>query len=138
MNDSWKLDENGNVIETTGSYLEALHKFNKSIKCETTSKPKTRIDHYALCKSCFHYSACVELDYEDHMCDMTEADCAQYISVMTPEKFAEEMRELSEECSHGDPELAHVRMDELMCKVLKTLGYGEGVDIFDNAHKWYA
>lgn len=28
--------------------------------------------------------------------------------------------------------------DKLMCDVLTQLGYGEGVEIFKNAPKWYA
>lgn len=128
--------EDGTVIEEDIARFRDVYKKHKDWFMPVKVIPKPVIDHYAFCKSCFHYNSCCDLDYEDHMYDMTE--CEHYISVMTPEKFAEEMRELSVECSHGDTELAHVRMDELMCKVLKALGYGEGVDIFDDAHKWYA
>jgi hypothetical protein len=38
----------------------------------------------------------------------------------------------------GDEEDAHARMDELMCKVLSSLGYHEGVQIFIEQAKWYA
>lgn len=38
----------------------------------------------------------------------------------------------------SDPEGAHVDMDELMVIVLRQLGYGDGCDVFDNQHKWYA
>ena len=31
----------------------------------------------------------------------------------------------------------HIEMDELLCKVLKSLGYGEGIKIFENTNKWY-
>lgn len=56
-------------------------------------------------------------------------------NVMTPEEFATKMRELSDS---GDLEGAHVEMDDLMCEILKSLGYGEGVEIFENTDKWYA
>lgn len=63
---------------------------------------------------------------------------------MTPEEFAEKMRELAGDPDDngyywpGDPEAAHHDMDDLMCEVLESLGYGEGVEIFRNTYKWYA
>lgn len=60
---------------------------------------------------------------------------------MNPEEFAEKMKELSErksEYSSIDVEINHADMDELMCKVLEELGYGEGVEIFRNTYKWYS
>ena len=32
----------------------------------------------------------------------------------------------------------HVAADRLMCEVLKELGYGDGVAIFESMGKWYA
>jgi hypothetical protein len=57
--------------------------------------------------------------------------------VMTPKEFTEEMRKIQNE-TDGDEEAIHGKMDELMCKVLKELGYGDGVDIFEGQTKWYA
>jgi hypothetical protein len=57
---------------------------------------------------------------------------------MTPEEFAARMRELYPQNGVYDNEQAHVRADELMCELLRSLGYGEGVDIFDAAERWYA
>ena len=37
-----------------------------------------------------------------------------------------------------DCELGHLAMDNLMCDVLRRLGYGGGVDIFENSGKYYA
>lgn len=56
---------------------------------------------------------------------------------MTPEQFAEKMREI-----HADPEglgppTTHGQSDDLMCQVLRELGYGEGVDIFEQSKRWY-
>ena len=53
---------------------------------------------------------------------------------MTPEEFAEKMEKLSE----LDTERRHIEMDGLMCVLLTELGYGEGVEIFDDCYKWYA
>lgn len=56
---------------------------------------------------------------------------------MTPEEFAVRMKEIMNEFD-GDEELCHVYMDGCMCNLLTELGYGEGVDIFVSADKWYA
>lgn len=55
---------------------------------------------------------------------------------MSPEKFKEVMNDAIKE--GFDPELTHAIMDGLMCKLLRELGYGEGVDIFEKSEKWYA
>lgn len=55
---------------------------------------------------------------------------------MNPEEFKEAMKKARD--SYCDKEYSHVDMDELMCKLLRELGYGEGVDIFEKAEKWYA
>ena len=54
---------------------------------------------------------------------------------MTPEEFAETMKEIAES---EDPECAHGDMDDLMCQLLEDLGYEEGVKIYLDADKWYA
>lgn len=54
---------------------------------------------------------------------------------MDPETFAWEMRCIA---NSNDPEAAHGDMDDLMCKLLESLGYDEGVEIFKNAKKYYA
>lgn len=37
-----------------------------------------------------------------------------------------------------DIEGAHSEADSIMCDLLRELGYGDGVDIFQEANKWYA
>lgn len=54
---------------------------------------------------------------------------------MTPEQFAERMREIAEETYTED---RHINADNLMCDLLRGLGYGEGVDTFERMYKWYA
>lgn len=52
------------------------------------------------------------------------------------EQFAEEMRWAKE---NNDVENAHYEMDNLMCLKLRQLGYGDAVDVFEQAKKkWYA
>ena len=65
--------------------------------------------------------------------------------LLTPEEFAKAMKDISdklvnppEDCPYYDEEDAHMEMDDLMCDLLRSLGYGDGVDIFENTDKWYA
>jgi len=55
---------------------------------------------------------------------------------MEPEEFKKRMSEIN---SHdNDEETDHKKADMLMCEVLESLGYGEGVEIFKNMPKYYA
>lgn len=55
-------------------------------------------------------------------------------SIPTPEEFARMMKNQMS----GDEEGAHYEMDELMVELLRRLGYGEAMDIFEKQPKWYA
>ncbi len=57
-------------------------------------------------------------------------------SIDTPEEFAGMMKAIAHKY-HGDEEKCHIEMDRLMCDYLRMLGYGEGIDIFENVPKWY-
>jgi hypothetical protein len=58
---------------------------------------------------------------------------------MIPKEFAEKMKMLKKEYEkNGDQEATHKMMDNLMCELLKELGYDEGVKIFEEQGKWYA
>lgn len=62
-------------------------------------------------------------------------------NVMTPEEFKQAMADVYHEHwrpNHYDEEDGHIAMDTIMCDLLRDLGYGEGIDIFKSAHKWYA
>lgn len=56
---------------------------------------------------------------------------------MLPEDFYKQMKEILNRYEN-DEEICHIRMADLMCNVLRNLGYGDGIDIFDEAPKWYA
>lgn len=68
------------------------------------------------------------------------------ITVDAPNTFAREMGGIAlmlskgkdEHGNHIDQETAHWMADNLMCDVLRQLGFGAGVDIFENMPKWYA
>lgn len=49
---------------------------------------------------------------------------------MTPAEFYTQMREI--QASTESAETRHARMDALMCELLQSLGYSEGVQIFEN------
>lgn len=61
------------------------------------------------------------------MSDYTEA-------FLSPEGFLAAMKSIDRE----DKEVAHGIADELMCRLLESLGYGEGVKEFENMAKWYS
>lgn len=56
---------------------------------------------------------------------------------MDPQEFCNEMRRIKNEY-RSDWEKRHFLMDELMCKVLKELGYEEGVILYEITAKWYS
>ena len=37
-----------------------------------------------------------------------------------------------------DPEVMHGKADDLVCELLKSLGYLEGLKIYEKMEKWYA
>ena len=49
----------------------------------------------------------------------------------------DEMRECVE-LSKEDEETAHERGDEILCQLLRDVGYGEIVDEWELIRKWYA
>ncbi len=63
--------------------------------------------------------------------------------IMTPEEFAKKMKKISDNLKYQNDayyneEDAHIQMDDLMSDLLRQLGYGEGIDIFENTNKWYS
>lgn len=66
--------------------------------------------------------------------------------IISPKEFAERMQQIwdatvfnwANGCEDYDTEMRHIRMDELLASTLESLGYGEGIAIYNNAGKWYA
>lgn len=56
---------------------------------------------------------------------------------MTPHEFWESMYEIKINPDLYE-ETRHIMMDDIMCSLLRELGYGEGVDVFEDTGKWYA
>lgn len=57
--------------------------------------------------------------------------------MLTPEEFKNSIALIVYEYGR-DPETAHRMMDELMAMMLSSLGYKDGIDIFNRTMKWYA
>lgn len=55
----------------------------------------------------------------------------------SPEEFYQKMLKIKEDYEY-DKEKLHGEMDDLMCEVLKSLGYGKGIGIFEDTDKWYS
>ena len=51
--------------------------------------------------------------------------------------FTEAMREAYQKY-RDEEEIVHSMMDGIMCETLDRLGFTEGVEIFNEAPKWYA
>lgn len=51
------------------------------------------------------------------------------------DEFNEKMKYIAE--NQWRIEDAHIEMDGVMCDILKKLGFEKGVEIFENAEKWY-
>lgn len=47
---------------------------------------------------------------------------------MTPAEFYTQMRQIQE--SSESPESKHAQMDALMCRLLESMGYSDGIEIF--------
>lgn len=68
-----------------------------------------------------------------------DVDCSGKMEVrkITPLEFRDQMDKIARECGR-DEEVAHSRMDALMCRVLQEQGFREGVQVFDRQSKYYA
>ena len=59
------------------------------------------------------------------------------VDQFSPEGFKTRMANIFYSAG-DDPEICHGKMDDLMCELLRHLGYGDGIDIFESAERWYA
>ena len=52
------------------------------------------------------------------------------------DEFNEKMKYISEnQWRIGE---CHIEMDIEMCRILKKLGFGKGIEIFEDTEKWYS
>jgi len=62
-------------------------------------------------------------------------------TIKTPAEFAEQMRYIQRKGSDdnsNDIEFVHIAMDNAMADLLESLGYSEGVQVFQDTYKWYS
>ena len=57
--------------------------------------------------------------------------------VMTPEEFHEEVYRIYKKYE-DDPEVSHIKFDDIMGKVLRDLGYYAGMDVIETTIRWCA
>lgn len=132
MSKEFDLDKEGNVKET---FRDVMRAYKAVYGTSNALKKIDEVDHYAFCKTCIHYEACSDMaDGNDYQYNRKE--CEFYLKD-TRAEFADKMREIYDKHA-DDEEMVHGEMDDLMCETLRSLGYGEGIDIFENTHKWYA
>ena len=55
---------------------------------------------------------------------------------MTPEEFATKMQAIKDR-GNWEEEENHIDADQLMLECLKSLGYGDGCNVFRSIEKWY-
>ncbi len=56
--------------------------------------------------------------------------------MITPAEFEDKMRAIND--SGDEIDTNHIAADDLMCAVLRDLGYTKGVEIFERMPKWYS
>lgn len=49
----------------------------------------------------------------------------------------EAIKQLKEQQSNCDTECAHYEADDIICKLLESLGYEDVVEEYRNVNKWY-
>ena len=59
------------------------------------------------------------------------------MSIISKEEFYTKMKSIQLE-NGNDPEEAHSKMDKLLCDLLISLGYEDGIKIFKDTKKYYA
>lgn len=59
---------------------------------------------------------------------------------MTKEEFKQKMKAIEEKFDNNiyDEEMAHIKADDLIIECLTSLGYIDGIVIFEQLPKWYA
>lgn len=72
----------------------------------------------------------------DGMSDFATYDRWRYFPAkMTPEEALVALQPLADV---GDAEIAHVQADDILCALLRFLGYDDVVEAWQKVDKWYA
>ena len=149
----FELDEDGNVIDKTTLCHVMKTLCNSPCKKKKKTEPK---EVFIPKKGVLFIDILEDGCWDCPCCDSEQAYCAVISGrpwcnykerlpecpikeiTITPEEFAKRMQGIKELYSDfHDTDERHVAMDDLMCELLRELGYGDGIDIFDNTSKWY-
>lgn len=76
-----------------------------------------------------------DIAYQIHINEAIQSAIKDSGAIMTPKGFADAMQTIM---TFEGIEDGHIHADNLMCYLLRQLGYGDGVDIFEDADKWYS
>jgi hypothetical protein len=52
--------------------------------------------------------------------------------------YEDAIKKLEKLTENSDYEVAHIEADDVLCTVLRTMGYNTLVDTYDRVGKWYA
>ena len=77
----------------------------------------------------------INYTYQMSFSETVQAIIKDQDKIMSPQCFADAMQTIM---TFEDTECGHIHADDLMCYLLRQLGYSEGVDVFENADKWYS
>lgn len=94
---------------------------------------------YPHCGTCPNYNGtcnCLKIKNGEECFYFRQTTGGRAPYITNPDKFKSELEAIIER-ENIDDGTRHARMDELMCKVLTDLGYGEGVAIFEKTPKYY-
>ena len=60
-------------------------------------------------------------------------------NVITPDELTHKLKEIKRKrfLKEDDIETCHLEMDELLCKTLTALGYGEAINFYRTTPKYY-
>lgn len=101
------------------------------------SKEEYSYDYYQRDDTTLYWIRCPVCN---HVIDRTQKD-VEFVTnengFYTSEEFADQMKKITEEFA-GDCEQKHMEMDALLCNQHKSLGYEEGIKIFEDTYKWYS
>ena len=109
-------------------------------KCITITTSTTTTNPFDYSQVCWSSAKC-EYKTKDGNCKLNHCigkdggEMTELEKEFSTKGFANEMRRIDR---NNCTEMAHILADELMCKLLRELGYSEGVDIFEKMDKWYS
>ena len=93
---------------------------------------KTDLSKISFASCCFEASKCSDLiQLNTQSLSDTES------SIITLDNYLDEMKKANAYSHEIGVEKGHKWADDILCSVLRSLGYNDLVDIYDDVSKWY-